>query len=593
MKVATVKGGREIVRDLTAFGGLNVTDDVRDGELSACENLSTRRFPCLASRSARALVAQYEGASAYDCFDGHEVVCANGRLFFDGSDLCAVEEGGKQFCVVGKHLCVFPDKLMIDVDSGAVTQMDASVSGLMTLSGATVCLPYYRETGRTSVFVGSNYYFYRCSLSQFASAWDGTAWDLSKIAEYRFCSYVNVGDHVFLIVDDDGNPISVPSDDPEPTERYNAHGRFIIGRGTAELQLTCPTLFSSVFAVGDAVSVDGERYMIASFDDETNTLSLSQADFAEATKQVTVQRDVPDLDFVCEHENRLWGASNATRTVYASALGEPTRFWTFDGVSTDSYQLVVGGEGDFTAICSYAGALCLFRERKLHKVLGGYPAEFYLTTRDVAGVRVGCHKSIRQLGGALYYLGVGGVQRFTGSAATCVSKKLGAIRGVACGGADGRRYYLSAGEDLYVYDLQTGLWLREDGLRVTDFAFADGLRMLAGDAVWRVGDGAADADTPFSATFAPFSERAFARKRYARLALEVELGAGAFLTVEVRCDGGAWRAVGTLAAGTAGVEVLRLPPMRCGSLELRLRGAGDCAVLALRRRFEARSERES
>ena len=54
---------------------------------------------------------------------------------------------------------------------------------------------------------------------------------------------------------------------------------------------------------------------------------------------------MPDLDFICESENRLWGCSNETRTIYASALGDPTNFFSYQGLSTDSYAVAVGSEG--------------------------------------------------------------------------------------------------------------------------------------------------------------------------------------------------------------------------------------------------------
>ena len=688
MKLATVKSSRAVVRDLTAFGGLNRTDDVQDGELAACENLSTRRFPCLAPREKREALATYEGASAYYCFDGHEVVCANGRLYFDGADTCAVTDGAKQFAVVGKTLAVFPDKVSVNVETGEAKRMDAprSMASDAALTENGVAFPRALDVGSADRFSHVYYYVYRCTEKELADAWDGTSWNLSALADVRLCVAGSSGEGL-TIVDADDAPIALNNEYvPEPVERYNTRGRFCRMSDGRVRQLTQAPELADAFAVGDVVNLSGTPYgicdrknaVVTAVDEGENALTFSQsvtvpsdvgvldrdlpvsgfgysAYYAhglnwycfgsgsvlphykkgdvvclyggytgvwrpsEATwldrdraagssadpghtevtltpfaawQPVTVERAIPDLDFVCEHQNRLWGVENATRTVYASALGEITKFWTFDGVSTDSYQLAVGGEGDFTAICSYGGALCCFRERKLHKILGGYPAEYYASSRDLMGVQAGCHKSVVQLDGALYYRSVGGVMRFTGSTASCVSKKLGEKPvDAACGGADGRRYYLSAGGELLVFDLQTGLWLREDALDVTDFAFAGELRMLAGDTVWRVAGGAPDAE--FSAQLVPFSERAFARKRYLHLALEAELGAGAYLTVEARTDGGAWRAVGTLAAGTAGVRVLRFAPMRCGLPELRLRGKGDVAVLALRRRFEARSERES
>ncbi|MBQ7523520.1 MAG: hypothetical protein IJT07_03260 [Oscillospiraceae bacterium] len=704
MRMAQVRAERGTVRDLAAFGGLNLTDGVHDGELAACENLSTRRAPYLATRSAREAVAQYEGADAYYRFDGHTVVCAAGRLLFDGEDKGALSRGGKQFAVVGTTLVIFPDKLMLDVQSGAVTRMDAraSFTGAVFTENA-VTMPRAEDLHiELRDNIGSLDYFhaYDCTLAQFARAWNGEAWDLGKIAPFHRCIMARDSSSMFVLMDESGNPFHAESkyaSAPDGAD-CDASGRFCKLHSTYRadvFRLTHAPELAELFAADDLADCvpsgtyfTQKRLRVAAVDGEENRLSFTEPAFdfiptriatversfehtgnvfvkdtddttlnvrvsdrynpipagsiigvndkqevalwvpdvgwreravAHASLNgevsfslspvgpngVTIRRVIPDLDCLCEHQNRLWGVCNAqngevwdgnalrhvtSRVIVASALGEPTKFWQFDGVSTDSYQLAVGGEGDFTAICSYGGAVLAFKERKLHKILGGYPAEYYLTSRDFEGVQHGCAKSLAVIGGALFYKGVRGVYRYEGGAAACVSKKLGEFPCEGVGGTDGRRYYLSADGGLYVLDTQSGVWLREDGAHVTDFA---GNEMLVGDTVFRIGTGAADADTPFSAEFAPFGERdGFAELRYVRLSLEVEIGKGAYLAVEVRTDG-AWRTVGTAPSGTVGVTILRLPPMRCGEMRLRLSGRGDVTVRSLRRQYLKRSDRAS
>lgn len=58
-------------------------------------------------------------------------------------------------------------------------------------------------------------------------------------------------------------------------------------------------------------------------------------------------RKVPDMDYICENGNRLWGCSSANHEVYASKLGDPTNWNAFEGISTDSYAATVGSDGDY------------------------------------------------------------------------------------------------------------------------------------------------------------------------------------------------------------------------------------------------------
>lgn len=618
MRLAQVRAERGTVRDLAAFGGLNWTDGTHDGELAACENLSTRRAPYLATRSAREVVAQYENADAYYRFDGHTVVCANGRLLFDGEDKGEISRGEKQFAVVGATLCIFPDKLTVNVqtgevkpfappltvtgatyESGKITAVDAKfsehfdVGDIVDLSGTPLGL--YDRRGLEIAAVDKNSItFTREAFPIYCSP--QTPIYIAQAQEEFLpdptCTFrygVQARGYTYEVFN--ASSTRIPKGALLVLHKFNDHAREAVcsmwlpdGRGDGVLLGTD----SNAFRLGNQTRDVGtaQRYTFGEF---------------------TLQKATPHLDFICEHQNRLWGVCNAqdnaiydektqtfshvtSRVIYASELGEPTKFYQYDGTASDSYALAIAGEGDFTAICSYSGAVLAFKERKLHKILGGYPAEYYLTSRDFDGVKQGCAKSLAVIGGDLYYKGVRGVYRYSGGAAACVSKKLGEFPCEGVGGTDGRRYYLSADEGLYVLDTQSLIWLREDGAHVTDFA---GNEMLVGDTVFRIGTGAADANTPFSAEFAPFGERdGFAELRYVRLSLEVEIGKGAYLAVEVRTDG-AWRTVGTAPSGTVGVTVLRLPPMRCGEMRLRLSGRGDVAVRSLRRQYLKRSDRAS
>ena len=138
------------------------------------------------------------------------------------------------------------------------------------------------------------------------------------------------------------------------------------------------------FKVGDAVTISGCTTNTANNKDvvikelTATTLKVSENGFVAVTSEagkVKVERVVPDLDFICESQNRLWGVSNEKQTIYASSLGDPTNFNVFEGLSTDSYALAVGSEGSFTGCIKLSSSVLFWKETKLHKVLGSYPAE--------------------------------------------------------------------------------------------------------------------------------------------------------------------------------------------------------------------------
>ena len=363
---------------------------------------------------------------------------------------------------------------------------------------------------------------------------------------------------------------------------------------------------TGLFSPGDTVTVSGCTAQTANNKDiqvkavSKNKLTVAKGGFAAGSESgsITIERHVPELDFICESENRLWGCCNKTRTIYASALGDPSNFFTYEGLSTDGYAVAVGSEGEFTGCCKLSGGVLFWKERTLHKLLGSFPAEYAMYTYSVEGLKKGCHKSMQVVNETLYYLGAGGVYAYAGGSPRKISPGLDGLeleKGVA--GTDGERYYLSAESrgqrHLFVCDLESGLWLREDETRCVDFARVGGALYFLTDTgqVWRADSGAEDSEVEWEARFTPFCETIQGRKRYSRLLLRLELERVAWARAQVRCDGGQWETCGQWFGEERDVVCPVLPIRRCDKFELRLTGKGSCAVLGISREFSVGSER--
>lgn len=349
------------------------------------------------------------------------------------------------------------------------------------------------------------------------------------------------------------------------------------------------------FRVGDGVTISGCANMANNLDVVITSLTATELGvgsnvFTEATEtgEITIERKVPNLDFICESENRLWGCSSESQTIYASALGDPTNFYVYDAKSTDAYALAVGSEGDFTGCCKLGSAVLFWKETKLHKMLGSYPAEYTMYSYDIEGLQNGCHKSMQIINEVLYYQGLHGVYAYSGGLPGLVSENFGArslTGGVA--GNDGDSYYLSVmeGEKRHLLVLETtaGLWLREDDTRVVDFARSGKDLFLLdrnGD-IWLEDSGVDDLDMPWMAQFAPFHESAEGRKRFSKLILRVELPRGAWMKVETRADDGVWREARKIVGKDMDSIPVQMPINRCDRFEVRLSGEGPCTVKAM------------
>lgn len=175
----------------------------------------------------------------------------------------------------------------------------------------------------------------------------------------------------------------------------------------------------------------------------------------------TIQRVMPDLDYVVEYNNRLWGCSSKNHEIYCSKLGEPLVWGAYSGISTDSWAATVGTDGDFTGACVFNGCVLFFKEDCVHSVYGTKASNFTITTYTVRGVQKGSAKSLCISEGLLYYKAPEGIFTFNGSASSRFDGKLCVDRDsrTACGTADDR-YIVMAMSDgtVYYYDKLHSVW---------------------------------------------------------------------------------------------------------------------------------------
>lgn len=364
-------------------------------------------------------------------------------------------------------------------------------------------------------------------------------------------------------------------------------------------------LLSDSFKVGDVVKVKGGSndisFQISKI--EGNVLYADSEIFtAEAVSEiVTVERAIPDLDFICESENRLWGCSNKERTIFASALGDPTNIYTYQGVSTDSYAVPVGSEEDFTGCIAYGGSVLFFKEMKLHKILGSFPAEYMMYSYDFEGVQKGSHKSLAIVNEVLYFKGIHGVYAFTGSP-TLISANFGEREFYhAVAGSDGDTYYISMTDRevksdsesyLFAYETEKRIWVLEDHVSVSDFARIGGTTYaLESGEVWLYGANETSADDEWLVQFTPLYESIEGRKSYSRILLRVELPLGSYLIVEARFDSGAWLEAGKVIGSRQDVIPIMIPINRCDKFELRIKGKGKCTIHNMLREYYIRGDK--
>lgn len=351
-------------------------------------------------------------------------------------------------------------------------------------------------------------------------------------------------------------------------------------------------------------AIDGDKLY---FYEHSFTLGADGAAYTE-NGDMTIIRSVPDLKYMCENENRLWGCTDTT--IYASKLGDIFNWNVYDGLDTDSYAVDTGSAGTFTGCVSYPGYPTFFKEDKIYKVYGSVPSNFEVIGSATLGLAAGCGRSLAVAGETLFYLGRNGVMAYTGG----IPQPMGAAFGLkrfknAVGGSDGLKYYISMQDEsgawgLYVYDTQKGLWHKEDSSHITHFArWAGNLYMLTDQGeLWIAGNAQDPPDdvqqedpVEWFAEFADFTEEDPNKKGVSKIQIRLELEEGATVQVFLMFDSdGEWRQVnGALGEGVKRSYYLPVVPRRSDHYRLKLVGTGGCRIFSLVREYYTGSELRS
>lgn len=319
--------------------------------------------------------------------------------------------------------------------------------------------------------------------------------------------------------------------------------------------------------------------------------------------QLYIDRRAPDMDYVVECGNRLWGcrygyvfdhqlgANKVVNEIYASALGDFKNWNQFRGLSTDSYAASRGSQGPWTGAVAYQGRPIFFKAGCMETVYPSETGAHQIVTSDCRGCLPG---SLAVVDEVLYYCTGREVVAFDGSYPRTVSKALGALsEAEACAGSLGHKYYLYLqSRGLVVLDTATGLWHREDDPGATYFA-GDGMSLYfsAGADIWQP-EGGGEEDFSWYAETGDIGLGEPGTKYISRLVLRFRLEVGAWVDVLVSYDStGIWEHKGHLRGGCfLRSAALPIIPRRCDHMRIRIEGSGMVRIYSLGKQYEEGSD---
>ena len=611
MILANRNGLKNTRNMLRVFGGLNETYSCTEAEYSAGINFSARNFPALSTRLPRRKLRETAELNGMYHLNGLLMVCGT-RLIYTPDDPDelevtlenAVEDGKKALVGIGTKILIFPDKLAFDTVSREVSALGAVWSGanasvefapcdaegrVYEVSGSGPSEPENPKDGQLFLRVEDpeKPWSSESTLEVYSEAsgnWSAVVLDCCRISAKGVGANFRAEDTVALSGSGaeqagqwsglDGDRIVCDASEDALRVRADPGGEWFYGRLTR------------TGAAVRWVSLDGSV----------------RREFVSA-ETVRLERRVPDMDYLTECDNRIWGCSSKENVIYACKLGDPTNWFSYRGIAADSYAVTVGSDGPFTGAATCMGYALFFKENTLHKLYGSKPSDFQLSSLRCRGVARNAARSLCVLNETLYYLSPDGVMAWDGSIPAKVSAALDAGRLAnvkqAVGGALDGRYYLHVSREnevrLLVYDTERGLWHEEDVCSFEMASTGGQLYLWDGRALWaadpsREAAGQRSEETEQGVEFALTTGDLGLdnpEERYlSRLTLRLDAACRSRVTVEVSYDGGPWENAAALTVeGPRRNCDLHLVPRRCASLRLRLWGYGQITLRSLAKTF--------
>ena len=564
-------------KDITdTFYGYKHRLKIGAGEFYDTLNLTTRDFPMLSTRRRRGMVQKLNEpqgmlAKSKLCWvDG-------GTLYYDGAatPITGLSAGHKQMVSMGAYVVIFPDKVYYNTvdpaDYGSMEfsrKLTATTSyALCSVTGAE--LEYYTGDAAPEGPYNGQYWYDTAhnSLKMYSSSQE--EW-VTVVTVFTKISFANLG---FAL-----------------TDYFKEHDGVNIS-GTAYPEELDGT--KALYAVGE------DYIVLVGLIDTRN--------YTPGTANITLSREVPDLDYVCECQNRLWGCYYGSKDgkvlneIYCCALGDFKNWRVYMGLSTDSWTASVGSDGPWTGAINYLGYPTFFKEDRIHRVTVSSIGAHSIVETPARGVQNGSSGSLAIVNEILFYKSRADVVAYQGGFPDGVSDALGdESYSEAVGGCFGMFYFISMKDSagklhLFVYDSTNRLWIREDDLQLTDMArLDDSLYALAADGViWDLAGAVGEKETrlPWMAQSGILYYQTPNKQYTSRYDIMLSAPAGTKLEIFIQYDSnGIWRYSGGMTFKGLNAITFPVRPRRCNHMEIRLQGEGDVKIYSISRILEQGSD---
>ena len=583
-------------REMTnAFGGYNHQLSCQEGQFYDMKNMTSEYYPILSPRKNRGIVRNMN--NPLGILDKEELMWIDdGKLYVNGVEVTLngvniSTDTRKTMAKMGAYVMIMPDKIWYNADNGECGYMEASYAlkkgteitfSLCEANGTAITwhdAAYYEENAPQNGDYMMSTVNGKASLKVYSTV--TSIWTTVATTYMQICA-TGIGKDF-----DKEDGVKITIDNTEAGWTY------------------APNIFVNKEEDG---RLSTNTYIADKTDDCITIVALLDENKSFNNMTLTVERKVPDMAFITECNNRLWGCSTDGHEIYCCKLGDVKNWNCNMGISTDSWAVTIGSDGKFTGAVTYLGYPMFFKEDCFIKISISSSGAHQTKETRCRGVQKGSERSLAILNEVLFYKSTTCVCAYTGSLPGSISDSLGEVRYYdAVAGTIGNRYYISMKDKfnrsfLFVYDQKTGIWSKEDATQALYFCrHEDDLYYIdVVDSCMKSVDGTLLYDVEEKQTEGKFNWFVESgnigysmpdNKYVSRINIRITLEFGTNVDFYLQYDScGEWEHKFNMSGKGTRTFTVPVIPKRCDHFKYKLAGKGGCKIHSITKTMEQGSD---
>lgn len=582
----------------TTFGGYNHQLSCQEGQFYDMKNMTSQYFPILSPRQNRGIVKKF--AMPQGILDKEDIMWIdNGKLYLNGEEkilngVTISSEGTKTLYKMGAYVIIMPDKIWYNADNDECGYMEHTNT---ITKGKTITFSLCEANGAAIDWHDASYYESntpkdgdymmtttngKASLKVYSSTtaiWVTVATSYIQISAKGIGKGFEKGDGVKITIDSGIEALSNVFVNEEENEKASTN--------TVIIDKT-----------DDAITITGILAISTEID---KALEITD-------KELKVERKVPDMAFITECNNRLWGCSKDGHEIYCCKLGDVKNWNCFAGISTDSWAATIGSDGKFTGAITFLGYPMFFKEDGFIKIAVSATGGHQVKETKCRGVQKGSERSLVILNETLYYKSSNCICGYNGSLPFSISDDLGEVRYYdAVAGTIDDRYYISMKDEkgiytLFVYDSKNGIWCKEDNTEVLYFCkhfdelyYIDvkdkQMKSIRGTLLYDVPEKAIESQFDWFVESGNIGYSSPDNKYVSRVNLRITLEFGTNVDFYLQYDSsGRWEHKFNMSGKGTRTFTIPIIPNRCDHFKYKITGKGGCKIHSITKTLEQGSD---